>query len=855
MSITLSWNTNNVVASNQDTTLTSQGLGSLYSNNAAAVLTSDGSPCYVKFKFNSTYGFNYFGLTQSVDVTQDYSEYDTANIFGFKKDEMAVYPVINGEINRGITIDSLTTEYTILYDGSNIFLIRENNIVVTRISPNFILGQPIYVASLSYGSYLTSITDILASTDISEIQVQDITPRNLVPTYSNGLLTITFDVPTSSPDKYVLSNSNGDFLTVTSADWVDLNNKRTISTTKILTDANITITPYKSEIPGELVNITITPYPLDITVQSANYAGNTISIILDKSGQVFNNYSVKDRTQNPIFTTQGLTIDVETDTISFSYTGTNVQSLTGGLYVYGLDSNNIEYSSSVFIVPNNIGNFTGTIIPLRKDNLEWYLNVGTLTIGGIEISQNAYVTIVDSNVSPVTSFVYNGADTYTISALIVSENYSLLYNDKALSFTTNESFIPTVNVDSIAETSVDIIIRPPLNSSILYKSNNEDITSLLDNITLSLYDQSDTLIESKSLDGSTSYTFSLTGLTAGSTYSGYYVILSGSTNLTGFSSYTYTGSSTGTVAEFTTLGGGGGGGGGGNNGGNGYNNMATLELNYTGYIGDVTQMNTITILGEQGGALTNDHEIVVNVPLADFKKVLQYSSNWNSTGDAEGEQPRPKVLFRPLEVHSQLTTMFDNLNTLGSGAAGSSGRKFTDDAGNSIPVFGDVLLGVEFTNSALDSENLPRESIRKIEEGAITATALASADGTDCVLKNLSTEPDTAGGSPPLHKELLEGLFEQAVSANRVTKLDNNTGAQQNYKCPSFIMGDKISFLVTYNFSKERDYVLDNEVTGGNTTTGARTTFLVDGTTFDIEGANETATDSKTYMITLNATA
>jgi hypothetical protein len=288
--------------------------------------------------------------------------------------------------------------------------------------------------------------------------------------------------------------------------------------------------------------------------------------------------------------------------------------------------------------------------------------------------------------------------------------------------------------------------------------------------------------------------------------------------------------------------GGGGGGGGGNNGGNGHN-MA-LEFAYTGYEGAVSQTNTITVLGEEGGALTKDETIVVHVTAEELSKVLAYSSNWTTSGDAAGEQPRPNVKFRPVAaVGHKLTTMFNKLKVKGTGAADGDDRKWIDDSGASIPVFGNELLGLTFTNSALDDDELPREAIRKIEEGDIT-----SDDLTTAVISDLASSD---AGAP---KALLEGLFEQAVSSSKVSTADASHPDEAGYKMPTFAVGDSISFLVKYNFSKVRQYTLDSDVASGNSTVGARTTITIAGQTFDISTGNETSDAfSKTYEIKLLA--
>lgn len=289
--------------------------------------------------------------------------------------------------------------------------------------------------------------------------------------------------------------------------------------------------------------------------------------------------------------------------------------------------------------------------------------------------------------------------------------------------------------------------------------------------------------------------------------------------------------------------GGGGGGGGGNNGGNGHNNMATLELAYDGYSGLVSQTNTITVLGETRAALEADEVITVDVPLAKFKKVLKYSSEWNAalTGDQAGEQPRPRVKFTPTDAEAALTElvgMLDGIKQKGTGAA--AGRKWADDASVDHQLFGAILLNRTFTNSALDDDEVPRESIRKIVEGDLTVPDI---DRTVTAL-------DSQGAAATL-KGQLESLFEQAVNAGRVKTTD---AADGDFKNPSFEIGDTMSFLVKYNFSKTRAYEVDDEVV--NPATAGRAMITVNGAPIELAAYTEQSDAyHRTYEIKLRAVA
>ena len=509
----------------------------------------------------------------------------------------------------------------------------------------------------------------------------------------------------------------------------------------------------------------------------------------------------------------------------------------------GLLSNSYQ-EIQIITLPNPT--LTGFVYPVRISTESYALFSNGLSDGSL--IGNASIPILLAN-GQNTGQVMNPTVIYT-AFLTPETTYTLSWSGKTLDFTTNEYFLGTITYE-VSETSAAITVSgvPKTGSGYGIYAVNEndadyDITGFFD-FKLELWSGAGK-VDEKAIDGSASYTFNVTDLTGETAYTDYFLKVTGYSTLNNASGE-FVGSDQQPLSFTTTAAGGGGGGGGGNNGGNGHNNMATLELAYTGYEGDVSQTNTITILGEEGGSLSGV-KVTLDVPLADFKKVLQYQSNWTTEGDAAGTQPLPDVWFRPLEASSALSAMYTGLNVLGTGAAGSDGRKWTDSADAKISVFGDTLLGISFTSSALDSANLPRESIRQIEEGSLSSTDLAQ------LVKNLDSTVAPAAGKPE-HKALLEGLFEQAVSAGRVKASDSTTGAQVGYKCPSFEVGDEIAFLVKYTFTKERDYKLDSDVTSGNTIAGARKTFMVAGQTFDVDGDNETASTSVTYIVTLRAAA
>jgi hypothetical protein len=182
--------------------------------------------------------------------------------------------------------------------------------------------------------------------------------------------------------------------------------------------------------------------------------------------------------------------------------------------------------------------------------------------------------------------------------------------------------------------------------------------------------------------------------------------------------------------------------------------------------------------------------------------------------------------------------MLNGIKAKGTGAA--AGRQWEDDASVQHQLFGGILLGLTFTNSALDDDEVPRESIRKIVEGDLTVPEI-----------DTTVTPLDSQGAAATLKGQLESMFEQAVNAGRVKTTD---AADGDFKNPSFEVGDTMSFLVKYDFSKTRAYEVDDEVV--NPATAGRATITVNGQTVDLAGySEESDAFSRTYEIKLRAVA
>ena len=277
--------------------------------------------------------------------------------------------------------------------------------------------------------------------------------------------------------------------------------------------------------------------------------------------------------------------------------------------------------------------------------------------------------------------------------------------------------------------------------------------------------------------------------------------------------------------------------------------VATLEYAYAGWEAFVNQTNTITVLGEETAPLSGE-EIIVNVPLSKLKECIVYDSKWTQrTGEAAGEQPLPHVEFRPSESYAamtELTSIFDRMKAKMDDEPLLNDRVWDDDAENSHESFGKILISnVEFNGSIFDSEDLPKVAIRKIEEGDIDVQALTT------TVAKVSTTNIT-------HKVHLEGLFEQLVASDRIKLSDvasENDASFGTVKMPSLLVGDSLSFNVTYSFTKTREYELDGEVSAGSK---KALTLTIGGSTFTInadgaDGSEVSNEYSRTYSFKLVA--
>lgn len=278
-----------------------------------------------------------------------------------------------------------------------------------------------------------------------------------------------------------------------------------------------------------------------------------------------------------------------------------------------------------------------------------------------------------------------------------------------------------------------------------------------------------------------------------------------------------------------------------------------FEYNYKWSAG-VEQTATITVLGEQRGPLLADETIHVDVPLSLFKQMVVYQGAWDPSlpPGAAGEQPYPAICFRPTHFAAARSILQSTLTALtGDHTEVYANRIFQDAKGNDHNKFTRVMVDeVSFVDSILDSNDLPREAIRSIEDSSVMVEELAS------------TVSDVTTIADPDHELPLKSLFEQLVGAGRIKADDiapvSPTGGFENGKCPSFQVGDSLSFVVEYTFIKMRNYAVDSDVTpDGNASSQKTLKITYNGVEIELPVNNTESSGAypKKYEFKMTATA
>jgi hypothetical protein len=290
---------------------------------------------------------------------------------------------------------------------------------------------------------------------------------------------------------------------------------------------------------------------------------------------------------------------------------------------------------------------------------------------------------------------------------------------------------------------------------------------------------------------------------------------------------------------------------GGSSGGNS-NNMSTgstavhLALNYV-YGDTATQDVQITVYGESAEALSPDHTVVVNVPLADLKGLVTFSVGNTGTAivDEEGEiRQYPNIALDPSAVliarEAGLRAALTSKPRVGT---------FGDDAPANVPTLSAELYALGYTGSILDT-SIPVEAIKEQQPLGVMI------DNLDNIITSITVE----GGETPqvgsdVKKQALASLFEVAVAQGRVTKEDESPHLD-------LVLGDSITLYIRYDLEQTRRYRADPSVELHSNAAGAGTVSLTfAGKTFDItfnnedNDAKESATGSVLYAFKFVASA
>lgn len=870
-------------------------------------------------------GYAYIGLTQSILAdTFTFAQNDSKIDFGLKLDGGAVHVVLNGT-EVGVIGDNQPI-YTVIFDGTSGIVILKGDVPVfmKTLSELSTLGisinssQPLTLGIVAYTPQLTIpfTAGSIAPTNLTIGQGGKLDPISSQSSYTldtvSGQLTLRVKLADNEPKPplyeirqlgpfpvlQTVETSNvtpvdgiltftiqtsgfiGADIQVTRVDFIGNRNLPFTITDKILTHGDIETAgvyrldgygfPYP-EIALLLTTAYNAPQVTHIALIDPNLYSPDIQSLgtLDESGQVtivevtdllaiFSMLPNSTRLVVPGTVSTPGTLTINPNVPKFSIYIGSIGTIFGIPRINTLRASPFQQGTDAVVDVKFLGTTTTTTFALfTQDSGRSFYRMDRLSL------IYGYVSSLTSS-NGVLTLTAPQAGIYYIYPTQINTDDSIVFLGGVQSIVLQGTQFPPnaapyspsithIDTDSIPGSLIVEWFQPPgdnkapdaVSFSITFKDANGDIVKTVSQI-------STPFTESGLSAGD--YTFILTAVSA-----------SGSTASTLDQQFTITG------------GGGGGGGGGGNTGGNGHNNMgstgtASLEFSYTGYSGEVKQVNTITVLGEEGGALPPAFTtITVHVTPEELSNTLAYKSAWGVTGEAEGEQPLPDVQFLPVTACGpRLRQMYDLLSTKGSGPQDSDGRKFLDSAADTQERFGNLLMKVSFANSWLDDDQLPREAIRQIQEGDLNLpTGGFATSDAGSVVSDLST---SVTGTAASTVALLHGLFEQAVAADKIKGVvasGANMGSPDypalgaGWKKAQFIADDSISFLVRMSFQKTRDYQLDGQLTGndsGNSvpvdaTTGAPAKSIrVNGIDYEIVAQDEeSALDEKLFIIKLLA--
>ena len=301
----------------------------------------------------------------------------------------------------------------------------------------------------------------------------------------------------------------------------------------------------------------------------------------------------------------------------------------------------------------------------------------------------------------------------------------------------------------------------------------------------------------------------------------------------------------------------------------------------------------LMVIGNVESNLMPDQVIVSNVPVAAMKEALVYQSNWVAPLDGatvSGSQSYPKVIFDPEWLAQNANaglTVNGNASLCAEGAflttdltVASQTPQFTDDSGDSSLWTAQAYLlnttELTFPDGSLLNQ-IPIESVKKVEAGKLVASALADYTTTAYAAKlpptTIFTEAGngsvlTAGGytsngvvgvGAEATNDYPLDMFKQADAAGKVKLATPNTTGpptstatastrNAGYSQSEFVAGDAITIYVNYTLSKSKTLKLDDSsaLAGG----AAKYTILAaDGQQHVITDGLKETSDTKTVMV------
>ena len=239
---------------------------------------------------------------------------------------------------------------------------------------------------------------------------------------------------------------------------------------------------------------------------------------------------------------------------------------------------------------------------------------------------------------------------------------------------------------------------------------------------------------------------------------------------------------------------------------------------------------TLTVIGQTENPLSPDEVIVAHVPLSHMKESLIFKSNWVAPKDGAtvpGSQEYPDVQFNPLELvnfqHLENTLSAEGRFLSVDPAPTVAAPPFTDDSGdNALWTLQAYFMNSEFTFTNTVIGQIPAESVKKVEAGALTSDVLSRTGLPDALVpgSNILSAPYIwAPGAQD--SDFALDLFKQADAAGKVRAATVNplggaptsaadASSVRGYSQVDFKLNDSITIYVTYAMTKTKKVSLDD---------------------------------------------